>query len=348
MKSSGRNKNRIKLLFVILRITFGLIFIFSSIIKLTDLQSFEKALASFNLLDTSLLPITIYAIPLIELLLGLAMVFSFKTNVVSQIITFMLALFTAVVIAKIFEGAEISCGCFGELSNNNIDSFTVIRNVFLMIWGILITIYYQNIEEEKMKIKNFTKQNLIRSIKTNIYEQIKSVVLVTIFFFLGVQTVIFAIQNRELKVRLALLTTDKDILKEGDKVKPFKAVDLRGNVAEINYNIKKKTLIYILSTRCKPCKKNMPNWIELTNKLKNQNVRILGIALNSLTEIKKYAADNKLNFSVYIPPNEIFKINYKAFLTPQTLLINNKAKTIKSIPGILNKNTISDLVKKIE
>ncbi len=332
---TSKNKNRISQLFTILRILFGVVFIFSAIIKLSDIPSFEEAIKSFNLLSGSLLQISVYAIPIIELLLGISLVLNFNSSIASQLITLMVAFFTAVVVAKLFEGTEISCGCFGELSKDKIDGTTVIRNIVLMIWGITLTIFYQkDVKEEK---KNTRKSKIIKLVM--------STITVTLFFFLGVQSFIFALQNRELKVRLALFTTDRDVLKEDDEVKQFDLIDLEKNEIEINYNTKRKTLIFILSTNCSPCKENLPNWIQLTNKLKNKKVKILGIALNSFNEIKKYAVENSLNFSTYIPKNEEFKINYKGFLTPQTLLISKQGKVLKSIPGMLNEKQINELTE---
>ncbi len=278
-----------------LRILFGLIFIFSATIKLIDIDLFRDAINNFNLINESLLEISVFLVPILELLLGLALVLNFKTSIASQLITFMVAFFTAIVVAKIFEGADISCGCFGEFTSDKIDGFTVIRNIILIIWGILLTVYYGN-NSIKTKIEKDTKiiskYNTSRFLKT-----LQSTLLVTIFFFLAVQTVIFAIQNRELKTRLSLLLTDKDVLNEGDSVKIFTAMDLEENVHKIDYKTEEKTLIFILSTKCSPCTKNLPNWTKITEKLENKNIRIFGVALNSLEDVKTYDNENDLKLS---------------------------------------------------
>ncbi len=327
----------VSLLISTLRILFGSIFIFSAFAKLTDLYIFEEALISFNLLDNNLVQISIYLIPIIELIIGIGILLNLYTSLFSQLITLMVALFTAVVVAKIFEGAEINCGCFGELTSTNIDSFTVLRNVVLIIIGIFLTVYYESMEQINKSEISFKR----------ISKTLQTVLFVTIFFFLAVQSVIFAIQNRELKSRLALLITDKDVLKEGDTVKAFSIIDLKENLHEIEYRSTTKTLIYIFSTKCSPCTKNLPNWNLLTEKLKETNTGIIGVSLNPIEDIKLYHSENDIQFPTYVPIDETFKLDYKGFLTPQTLLIDENAIVLKSIQGILQESTLSEIIDEI-
>ncbi len=119
MKLSSRN------LFGLLRIFFGVVFVLSSVLKFIDINSFSNALTKFHLLSESLVPFFTYSIPSIELLLGLLLVLNLKTDTVAQLTIFLVALFTAVVISKVFEGEQISCGCFGNLTESKIDSTTI-------------------------------------------------------------------------------------------------------------------------------------------------------------------------------------------------------------------------------
>lgn len=330
----------LKIIIGILRIIFGLLFIFSGIVKLVDLNLFQESVIKFNLINENLIKPVIYGLPFIEIILGLAVVVNFRTSFIMQIIVFMLALFTAVVVAKIFEGAQINCSCFGEFSSSNIDSITVIRNIVLMIWAILLIFYY----EENNILKHDSNNNRLKG-KERFWETVKSVLLMTMFFFLTVQTLIFAIQNKQLKIRLGLLLTDRDVLELGDTVKAINLIDLNENISSINFPSKNSTLIYILSTSCSPCTQNIPNWNFLTSELKNENLRIIGVALNSLDDVKKYQSIHNPGFPISVPQSEQFKIDYKAFITPQTILIDKDAIVIKSIQGVITKNTLSELIE---
>ena len=140
-----KTENNINIVATVIRIIFGMVFLYSGIIKFIDLDAFAIALGKFKLLSESQHYILVYTIPIAEILLGLLLILNIKTHMTSQIITFMVALFTAVIIAKIYEGEEISCGCFGNLTEDVIDYKTVLRNFILIMIGISLTSFYYSI-----------------------------------------------------------------------------------------------------------------------------------------------------------------------------------------------------------
>lgn len=103
MESFNKNKY-IPLIFNNLKYAFGLIFIISAYFKINDITVFKEAINNFKLLNEFLIQTAVYLIPVIELL-GFAVIVIFKTFISTQLITFLTAIFTAVIIAKLFEGA---------------------------------------------------------------------------------------------------------------------------------------------------------------------------------------------------------------------------------------------------
>jgi peroxiredoxin len=143
-----------------------------------------------------------------------------------------------------------------------------------------------------------------------------------------------------------LLTTDKDVLKTGEKAKSFDAFDMAGYKLklEFNQNEKIKTIIYLFSVGCNPCKMNLPNWINITKSIQNKNIRVIGVSMDSVNTLKKYAEINSINFSIYSVQVDEFKINYKVFVTPQTILIDENGKVIKVWQGLLNESSKKEIL----
>ncbi len=332
-----------------IRIIFGSVFILSAITKFIDLNSFTIALSKFQLLNERLIPFFTFLIPSIELLFGLLLVINIRVDIIAQLTTFLIALFTAVVISKVFEGEQISCGCFGNLTKGSIDFTTIIRNIILLSLGIVLTVYYQKKYFVKRKTNITTNNSLKLSTESYWWKNLKTTLLVTLFFFLATQVLIFSFQNRELKNRIYLLTTNRDVLQSKDTTETFTALDMNGNRKEFDFknDLNKKVLIYIFSTHCEACKLNTQNWIYITNKLQNKNLEIIGISLDSLKSSKEYFQKNKLNFPVYSSTGDEFKIKFKAFITPQTILLNEKGIVIKDWPGILNIFSVKEILNKI-
>ena len=299
--------------------------------KLTDLSAFAQALDKFKMFTETTLLIAKFSIPIAEIIFGFMIVANIKTVFSSQVITFMLALFTAVIVSKVFEGEELSCGCFGNLSSGNIDSTTIIRNLVLMGLGIMLTTYY---ERSSNKLKATFKRGLINTI------------VLTLIFFLVVQTYIFALQNRELKNRITFLVSDQEVLKEGEQIKPFEVRAINNNKIEVDFDSTKfqKTIIYLMSVKCEPCKMNTPNWVGLTDKLRKYNVRIFAVAMDSVGNIVRYMKNKKLNYDIYSNPTLEFKNAIKGYVTPQTILVDNKGRVINVWTGILNQIKIAQIL----
>jgi|GEM_PF-2521874 len=327
-------KANIAIVWQTLRILFGIIFILSGILKLIDLGSFASAITKFKILNPLWVPYVKVLIPVLELSLGIMLVVNIKSAIASQTATWLLAFFTALLIAKISEGEKISCNCFGSLTNGYIDWTTVLRNLILMAVSIGVTTYYTPdvvIKKEK-KEKPF-----FRSIETKRwFPFLKKNFLLTLFFFLAVQSIILSLQNAGLKDNLSLLMMDKETVQPGDPAQPVEALDLGGKQTQIKFDKGVFTLLCVFSAKCEPCKINFSNWIKLSQILKNSNVEIIGIGVNPVDDLLKFEREYKPGFNLFSCADLKFKTDYKAYTTPQTIVIGKDGKIIDAYPGILN------------
>jgi uncharacterized membrane protein YphA (DoxX/SURF4 family) len=73
----------------------------------------------------------------IEFLAGLFFVIGFVTRYTAIVIVGSLLMFIAVMIPHLVVGAELPCGCFGALSQENIGASLIIRNIFLAGFTLL-------------------------------------------------------------------------------------------------------------------------------------------------------------------------------------------------------------------
>lgn len=253
----------------------------------------------------------------------------------------MLTFFTAVLIAKIFEGEEISCRCFGSFSAGNIDLTTVFRNIILIAFGVVLTVYYSFYSQKGKKLIIHENNSLInRIINIRWYVYFKRTLLELVFFFLAIQSLICVMQNRGLKQNISLVLMNNELLQPNDTAQPIEVYDMDSNKVSIKFDGFSKTILYLFSTHCEPCKINIPNWIQLTDVLRKNNFKVLGIATEQVSEVKKFAKTNEVNFQVYSTTNIQFKLDYKAFSTPQTIIISQNGKVVGAYPGVLNKINI--------
>src|SRR4030065_1373908 len=332
-------------LIFILQIILGIVFVFSGITKLVDSDKFAEALVNFKLLNDNLINIVKYTLPVIEIMLGVFIIFNFHSSLPSFISSLLLSFFTALIVVKLFEGEEISCGCFGVLSSDKLNILSVLRNVSLILIAIIVSTYYENLnagqEKEVLKKNGFFLKDKFKFLKV--------IFIYNLIFFLATQNLIFALQNNGLKSRLALLINDHDILKKGDIVKPFELNTVKNKKINVDYypSLYRNSLLFFLKPTCPPCKLNLPNWVTLFNRIDSSQTRILAISIDDSENTKNYILNNSIPFPIFHTKADEFLLNYKAFLTPQTVLIDKNARVINVWKGILDKNSINEVFNNI-
>lgn len=346
------------LLLRILRVAYGMLFLFSGTLKLTDTPAFSAALDGFMIVPPGMLPFVAVAIPLLEVGLGVGLVTGIKPGLVCSFATALLAVFTGVVAEKLLEGAKVSCGCFGSLSTHLVSGTTLVRNAILIVWGILLTVLSSTRARELPGIENSVKSKK----SLNVFEASvmletrsayqgygRSAVTITAAVALLALMSLLVVQNHELKNRLALMV-DSRALSVGDTFHDFPAWDLAGNHVDIQYpqHDSLVTLLFIFSTDCKPCADNLPQWVTIAKALEGfKQCRILGVSLDSLEPTRQFVEKNGLSFAPVVPAVPQFSRRYKISGTPQTIVLDGYGHVMGVWAGVLDSLKNDEMLKVI-
>jgi peroxiredoxin len=169
-----------------------------------------------------------------------------------------------------------------------------------------------------------------------------------------IQIVGLIVQNRNLKQAIAGLhsappsgrqkASPPDFLKIGDRLEPFKAVDAEGKEETISYT-DRDYLLLITATKCPWCEKTMPVWNEIAEKAKGRPIRIVAVSLDGKGELSEYIKTNQIKFEVvnFADPNT--QMIYKAFATPQTILVKQGGTIEKTWRGMLTEANLDEVTK---
>jgi len=163
MDDNSSKKSNLYLFSIILRILFGSLLIFSAYTKFIDIPQFQKAILEFAIIPDMYSSMASYIIPLIELILGLLIIFNFYIILSLQGAIYLLTLFTSIIVVKLIEGGEeISCGCFGALSADKIDFYSVLRNIILLICALFI-LHFKIKEKAIRRLKHTSRSRMLKS-----------------------------------------------------------------------------------------------------------------------------------------------------------------------------------------
>lgn len=123
----------------VFRVLLGLVFIYASWSKIQDPALFSVSVANYKILPSFAVGFFALVLPMVELLAGLALIFSKWSREMALILLGMLAMFFIGLTQAYVRGLDISCGCFGGTEETGPTSIlsALIRDVFLLaptIW----------------------------------------------------------------------------------------------------------------------------------------------------------------------------------------------------------------------
>jgi uncharacterized membrane protein YphA (DoxX/SURF4 family) len=98
----------------LLRIALGAVFIFASVEKVADPTAFTVAINGYKIVSSGPALIIATILPWMELLCGLGMILGVFVRGSALLALCMLNLFSVAVIAALWRGLDISCGCYTQ------------------------------------------------------------------------------------------------------------------------------------------------------------------------------------------------------------------------------------------
>ncbi len=123
------------------RIGLGALFLYSAWAKINDPGVFAASVERYQMLPGGLLGIFSLTMPMLELLAGLALLFTKWQREASLLISIMLTMFIIALTQAFVRGLEISCGCFGVPSVGGRKEILIalVRDVILIVPSVWLT-----------------------------------------------------------------------------------------------------------------------------------------------------------------------------------------------------------------
>jgi len=96
----------------------------------------------------------------------------------------------------------------------------------------------------------------------------------------------------------------------------------------------KVTLVNFWATWCGPCKKELPDLVDLSKELADRGVVILGIATDRITsDVAPFVEEHGIPYTIVLSNEDLEEYFGNIRVVPTTFLINNEGKIIETIVG---------------
>jgi len=147
---------------------------------------------------------------------------------------------------------------------------------------------------------------------------------------------------------LLVLSLSAQELNLGDRAIDFTAVDINGNEIKLSDFYDKVILLDFWGTWCGPCKKEIPNLIDIKNTFKNDDFEIISIALErgNYETAKRFVKDKRMNWVHVIDKPKGIELaqKYNIYFVPHVFIIKKGKIVAVHLKGSALKSKIGELV----
>ncbi|MGB9599714.1 MAG: MauE/DoxX family redox-associated membrane protein [Myxococcota bacterium] len=141
---------------LILRIYIGAVFIYASIHKIANPESFAIDIATYDILPLYLVNLMAIVLPYIEIISGILIIIGPFQKEGALLISAMMTIFLIALIIAIQKGINASCGCFASQSieEDSISYKTVIRDLIWLLIALYVLLF------DKRPLLTFKKERI--------------------------------------------------------------------------------------------------------------------------------------------------------------------------------------------
>ncbi len=124
-----------------IRLLLGALFIYASIHKIVDPESFAVSIYNYKILPFGLINITAVVLPWLELLIGICLVFRLWYLGALFLVDLLLLIFFSALIFSFIRGIDIDCGCFAAAGEGRLAvsmAWYLMRDGLLLFLGLFL------------------------------------------------------------------------------------------------------------------------------------------------------------------------------------------------------------------
>lgn len=133
-----------------------------------------------------------------------------------------------------------------------------------------------------------------------------------------------------------------------DKAPDFTLKDLNGNNVSLSDYAGKLVFVNFWATWCPPCRAEIPGFIRLYDKYKDQGLAIIGISADrdGIEVVKRFVDANKVNYPIVMYNMEVIQKYGGITGIPTTFVVNRKGEVVNKFVGFPGEQAFENEIQK--
>jgi len=133
------------------------------------------------------------------------------------------------------------------------------------------------------------------------------------------------------------------------KAPDFTLKDARGNLIRLSDYKGKVVILDFWATWCPPCRIEIPGYVKMYNKYKNDGLVIIGVSLDNdgWTPVKPFMKEYKIDYPIVLGDREIVGAYGGVSAIPTTFIINREGEIVEKKIGAKSTQYFEDLLTKL-